>query len=163
MSSKEILSLIEQFETAFDTYWQILQKNNKEVLSQLRSTWRSMQAEQKEGETRKEKISAQNSELTELRTKSEEMDSQIEGLKEKKDELNSKISELTASLETTINDFKTPSFELDGLETKLAAVNDKINSKEAEKTSLDQKTVENENREMEIKNSYQKKMGDTDQ
>ena len=158
MSSKEILSLIEQFETAFDTYWQILQKNNEEVLSQLRSTWRSMQAEQKEDEIRKEKISAQNSELTELRTKSEEMDSQIEGLKEKKEELDSKISELTTSLETTINDLKTPSFELDGLETKLIAVNEKINTKEAEKTSLDQKTVENENREMEIKNSYQKKM-----
>ncbi|KKN47867.1 hypothetical protein LCGC14_0658450 [marine sediment metagenome] len=158
MSSQEILSLIEQFETAFDTYWQILQKNNEEVLSQLRSTWRSMQAEQKENEILKEKISAQNSELTELRTKSEEMDTTIEGLKEKKEELNSKISELTASLETTINDLKTPSFELDGLETKFIAVNEKINAKEAEKTSLDQKTVENENREMEIKNSYQKKM-----
>jgi len=158
MSSQEILSLIEQFETAFDTYWQILQKNNEEVLSQLRSTWRSMQAEQKENEILKEKISAQNSELTELRTKSEEMDTTIEGLKEKKEELNSKISELTTSLETTINDLKTPSFELDGLETKFIAVNEKINAKEAEKTSLDQKTVENENREMEIKNSYQKKM-----
>jgi len=160
MSSQEVLSLIEQFETAFDTYWQILQKNNEEVLSQLRSTWRSMQAEQKETEIRKEKISAQNSELTELRTKSEEMDTTIEGLKEKKEELNSKISELTTSLETTINDLKTPSFELDGLETKLTAVNDKINAKEAEKTSMDQKTVENENREMEIKDSYQKKMDD---
>ena len=50
MSSQEILSLIEQFETAFDTFWQVFQKNNEEVLSQLRSAWRSMQAEQKEGE-----------------------------------------------------------------------------------------------------------------
>ena len=162
MSSQEILSLIEQFETAFDTYWQILQKNNEEVLSQLRSTWRSMQAEQKEGEIRKEKISAQNSELTELRTKSEEMDTMIEGLKEKKEELTSKISELTTSLESTINDLKTPSFELDGLETKFIAVNEKINAKEAEKTSLDQKTVENENREMEIKSSNQKRMDELD-
>lgn len=162
MSSQEVLSLIEQFETAFDTYWQILQKNNEEVLSQLSSTWRSMQAEQKEGEIRKEKISAQNSELTELRTKSEEMDTMIEGLKEKKEELTSKISELTTSLESTINDLKTPSFELDGLETKFIAVNEKINAKEAEKTSLDQKTVENENREMEIKSSNQKRMDELD-
>ncbi|KKK40149.1 hypothetical protein LCGC14_0781620 [marine sediment metagenome] len=162
MSSQEVLSLIEQFETAFDTYWQILQKNNEEVLSQLSSTWRSMQAEQKECEIRKEKISAQNSELTELRTKSEEMDTMIEGLKEKKEELTSKISELTTSLESTINDLKTPSFELDGLETKFIAVNEKINAKEAEKTSLDQKTVENENREMEIKSSNQKRMDELD-
>ena len=61
MSSQEILSLIEQFETAFDTYWQVLQRNNEEVLSQLKEAWRTMQAEQKEGETIKEKLSAQNS------------------------------------------------------------------------------------------------------
>lgn len=160
MSSQEILSLIEQFETAFDTYWQVLQRNNEEVLSQLKSAWRSMQTEQKEGETIKEKLSAQNSELTDLRTKSEELDKTIEGLKAKKDELTSKISELTNTLETTINDLKTPQFELDSLLGKLDAVNEKIAAKDSEKTSLDQKKVENENREVELRDSHQKKMDD---
>jgi chromosome segregation ATPase len=162
MSSKEILSLIEQFETAFDTFWQVLQKNNEEVLSHLKSAWRTMQAEQKEGETIKEKVSTQNSELTELRTKSEELDRTIEGLKVKKDELTTKISELTSSQETSINDLKGPQFELENLEGKLTAVNDKIIAKDSEKTTLDQKTVENENREIELTETYQKKMDDAE-
>ena len=158
MGSQEILALIEQFETAYDTYWQVLQKHNEEVLSQLREAWRFMQAEQKEEESIKAKLSAQNSELTELRTKSEELDRSIEGLKAKKDELTSKISELTNNLETSVNDLKKPAFELTQLEEKLASVNEKITVKEQEKTSLDQKTVENQNREVELKNAYQKKM-----
>ncbi|MHA2281105.1 MAG: hypothetical protein ACXAC5_09665 [Promethearchaeota archaeon] len=158
MSSQEILSLIEQFETAFDTYWQVLQKNNEEVLSQLKSAWRTMQAEQKEGETIKEKLSMQNSELTELRTKSEELDRTLEGLKTKKDEITTKISELTTNLETSINNLKGPQFELENLEGKLTTVNDKITAKDSEKTVLDQKTVENENREIELKETHQKKM-----
>jgi chromosome segregation ATPase len=158
MGSQEILALIEQFETAYDTYWQVLQKHNEEVLSQLREAWRFMQAEQKEEESIKEKLSVQNSELTELRTKSEELDRTIEGLKAKKDELSSKISELTSNLETSVNDLKKPAFELTQLEEKLASVNEKITGKEQEKTILDQKTVENENREVELKNTFQKKM-----
>ena len=158
MSSQEILALIEQFETAYDTYWQVLQKHNEEVLSQLREAWRFMQAEQKEEDTIKDRLSAQNSELTELRTKSEELDNSMAGMNAKKDELTSKISELTNTLETSVNDLKKPGFELTQLEEKLSAVNEKITSKEEEKTVLDQKTVENENREIELKNSYQKKM-----
>ncbi len=160
MSSKEILSNIEQFETAFDTYWQLLQKNNEEVLAQLRSAWKSMQAEQKETDTINENLSTQNSELTELRTKSEELDKIIEGLKTKKDELTSKISELGTTLETTIHDSKTPEFELTNLEEKLANVNEKIIAKDSEKTSLDQKKVENENREKELNDNYSGKMGE---
>ena len=158
MGSQEILALIEQFETAYDTYWQVLQKHNEDVLSQLREAWRYMQAEQKEEEGIKEKLSTQNSELTELRTKSEELDRTIEGLKTKKDELNSKIAELTNTLETSVNDLKKPAFELTQLEEKLGAVNEKITVKEVEKTTLDQKTIENENREVELNNTYQKKM-----
>ncbi|MFW9901669.1 MAG: hypothetical protein ACFFDY_10300 [Candidatus Thorarchaeota archaeon] len=158
MSSQDILALIEQFETAYDTYWQILQKHNEDVLSHLREAWRFMQAEQKEEESIKEKLTAQNSELTELRTKSEELDNTIDGLKAKKEELTSKISELTNTLETIVNDLKKPAFELTQLEDKLSAVNEKITTKEEEKTTLDQKTVENENREQELKNSFQKKM-----
>ncbi len=160
MGSQEILALIEQFETAYDTYWQVLQKHNEEVLSQLREACRYMQAEQKEEEGIKEKLSAQNSELTELRTKSEELDSNIEGLKTKKDELTSKISELTNTLETSVNDLKKPAFELTQLDDKLSVVNEKITAKEEDKTVMDQKTVDNENREMELKNTYQKKMDD---
>ena len=158
MGSQEILALIEQFETAYDTYWQVLQKHNEEVLSQLREAWRFMQAEQKEEESIKEKLSAQNSELTELRTKSEELDRTIEGLKAKKDELTTKISELTNNLETSVNDLKKPAFELTQLEEKLASINEKITGKEQEKTVLDQKTVENENREVELNNTYQIRM-----
>ena len=160
MGTKEILALIEQFETAYDTYWQVLQKHNEEVLSQLKEAWRFMQAEQKEEENIKEKLSAQNSELTEIRTKSEELDTTINGLKAKKDELTSKISELTNTLETNINELKKPAFELTQLEDKLATVNEKITSKEEEKTILDQKTVDNENRETDLRNAYQKKMDD---
>lgn len=158
MSTQGILSLIEQFETAYDTYWQVLQKHNEDVLSQLREAWRFMQAEQKEGEKIKEKLSVQNSELTELRTKSEELDKTIEGHKSKKDELNSKISELTNTLETSVNDLKKPAFEFTQLEEKLSSVNEKITSREGEKTSLDQKTIENENREIELQGTYQKKI-----
>ncbi len=158
MGSKEILTLIEQFETAYDTYWQILQNHNEEVLSQLKEAWRFMQAEQKEEETIKEKLSIQNSELTELRTKSEELDRTIDGLKAKKDEFSSKISELTNTFETIVSDLKKPAFELTQLEEKLASINERITLKEEEKILMDQKTVENENREVELKNSYQKKM-----
>ena len=158
MSSQEILALIEQFETAYDTYWQVLQKHNEEVLSQLREAWRFMQAEQKEEDTTKDRLSAQNSELTELRTKSEELDNTMAGLNSKKDELTSKISELTNTLETSVNDLKKPGFELTQLDDKLSSVNEKITSKEEGKSILDQKTVENENREIELNNSYQKKM-----
>jgi len=158
MSSQEILALIEQFETAYDTYWQVLQKHNEEVLSQLREAWRFMQAEQKEEDTIKDRLSAQNSELTELRTKSEELDNTMAGLNSKKDELTSKISELTNTLETSVNDLKKPGFELTQLDDKLSLVNEKITSKEEGKTVLDQKTIENENREIELNNSYQKKM-----
>jgi chromosome segregation ATPase len=162
MGSQEILALIEQFETAYDTYWQVLQKDNEEVLSMLKEAWRFMQAEQKEEESIKEKLSAQNSELTELRTKSDELDRIIDGLKTKKDELTSKISELTYTLETSVNDLKKPTFELTQLEDKLNSVNEKIVGKEEEKTILDQKTVENENREVELRNSYQKKLDEVE-
>jgi len=158
MGSQGILALIEQFETAYDTYWQVLQKHNEEVLSQLREAWRFMQAEQKEEEHVKDRLSAQNSELTDLRTKSEEFDRTIEGLKAKKDELNAKISELTNTLETSVNDLKKPAFELTQLDDKLGAVNDKITSKDEEKTILDQKTIENENREVELRNTHEKKI-----
>ncbi|MHA2390997.1 MAG: hypothetical protein ACXAEX_03435 [Promethearchaeota archaeon] len=160
MSSKEILAFIEQFETAYDTYWQVLQKHNEDVLGQLKEAWRSMQAEQKEGETIKERLSAQNSELTELRTKSEELDTTINGQKMKKEELTTKISELNNNLETIVNDLKAPQFELNNLIEKLNTINEKIIAKETDKTSLDQKTVENENREVDLKNTYQKKMNE---
>ena len=158
MNSQDILALIEQFETAYDTYWQVLQKHNEDVLSHLREAWRFMQTEQREEESIKEKLTAQNSELTELRTKSEELDSTIDGLKAKKEALTSKISELINTLETIVNDLKKPAFELTQLEDKSSTVNEKITTKEEEKTTLDQKTVENENRELELKNSFQKKM-----
>jgi len=158
MSSKEIMAFIEQLETAYDTYWQVLQKHNEDVLNQLKEAWKSMQAEQKEVDILNEKLAVQNSELTELRTKSEDMDTTIASLKEKKDELSSKITELSGTLETSVHDLKAPQFEFENLTGKLDGINEKISTKENDKTSLDLKTVENENREVEMKDSYQKKI-----
>ena len=160
MSSKEILGLIEQFETAFDTYQQLLKKNSDDLLQNLSTTWKQMKTLQTENEKLMETIREQNSEITSLRTESEGLDKQLEELKAKKDELNSKITELTTTLETTTNDLKKPEFELETLTSKLASVNEQITSKESEKTTLDQKKVDNETRESDLKTDYGNKMNE---
>jgi chromosome segregation ATPase len=160
MSAKEILTLIEQFETAFDTYQQLLKKNSEEIIQNLSTTWKQMKLIQAENEKLKEKIREQNSEITGLRTESEGLDKKLEELKVKKDDLTSKITELTTSLETTTNDLKKPEFELETLTSKLDSVNEQITGKESEKTTLDQRKVDNETRESDLKADYAKKMED---
>ncbi|MFX0073277.1 MAG: hypothetical protein ACFFAO_19530 [Candidatus Hermodarchaeota archaeon] len=160
MSSKEILGLIEQFETAFDTYQQLLKKNSEDLLQNLSTTWKQMKTLQEENEKLMETIREQNSEITSLRTESEGLDKQLEELKTKKDELNSKITELTTTLETTTNDLKKPEFELETLTSKLTSVNEQISSKESEKTTLDQKKVDNETREGDLKTDYGNRMNE---
>ena len=156
MSSKEILSLIEQFESYFDTYHQSLKKNNEEIIQNLSLTWKNMQSEQKEIEKLEDTIRQQNSEITELNIKFEELDKKIEGLKTKREELTSKISELNKDLEIVIDELKKPKFELDNLTSKLDSINEKIAVKESEKTKLDQQKLDNERRENELKANFSK-------
>ncbi len=68
MSSKEILSFIEQFETAFDTYSQQMQKNNDAIIQNLSKAWKKMKTVQAENEKLIEKTREQNSEITGLKT-----------------------------------------------------------------------------------------------
>jgi chromosome segregation ATPase len=158
MSSKEILSIIEQFESTFDTYQQLLKKNNEDVLQNLSTAWKQMKIVQTENEKLVEKIREQNSEITALKTETEGLDKQVEEFKTKKDDLLTKITELNNSLEKTNNDLKTPQFELETLISKLTSVNESITAKETEKTTLDQKKVDNENKESDLKLDYTKKM-----
>jgi len=158
MSSKEILSIIEQFESAFDTYQQHLKKNNEEILQNLSTAWKQMKVVQTENEKLTEKIREQNSEMTAVKTENEGLDKQFEEFKAKKDDLLAKITELNNTLGKTNNDLKTPQFELETLISKLTSMNERITTKETEKTNLDQKKVDNENKESDLKLEYAKKM-----
>ena len=84
-TSKEVLSLIEQFENIFDTYQQTLKKNSDEIIQNLSSIWKNMKTEQEEITKLEETIRTQNSELTELKTKAAELDKKIETLKSTKE------------------------------------------------------------------------------
>lgn len=162
MSAKDILALIEQFETQFDTYHQLLNKHGEDIVQNLSNTWKSMKTVQAENEKLLENIQEQNSEITSQGTESEGLDKKLEDLKAKKDELTSKITELTTTLETTTNDLKKPQFELETLTSKLDSVNEQITGKESEKTTLDQKKVDNESRESDLKAGYANKMAELD-
>lgn len=156
MRSKEILALIEQFEGAFDTYQQSLQKNNEEIIQHLSLTWKNMQSEQKEIEKLEDTIHKQNSEITELKIKSEELDKKIIEKKAKRDELTTKITELNKDLEIATDELKQPQFELENLVSKIDSLNEKITTKESEKTKLDQIKLDNEQRENELKTTFSK-------
>jgi chromosome segregation ATPase len=154
VSAKDILALIEQFESAFDSYNQLLKKNSEEIIQNLSNTWKSMKTLEAENEKLKEKIREQNSEITSLRTESEGLDKKLEDLKATKDELSSKITELTTTLETTTNDLKKPEFELETLTSKLNSINEQITAKETEKTTLDQEKEINESKQMSFFTSF---------
>ncbi len=160
MSSKEILALIEQFETAFDTYQQYLQNNSNDIIQNLSTAWKKIKLVQAENEKLKEKVREQNSEITGLKTECEGLDKILNESKAKKDELSLKINELTTTLESTTNDLKTPEFELETLISKLDSVNEQITAKESEKTTLDQKKIDNEHKELDMRDEYEKKMAD---
>jgi chromosome segregation ATPase len=162
MSSKEILSLIEQFETAFDTFHQLLNKNSDSIIKDLSNAWKKMKTVQAENEKLLEKIREQNSEITGLKTESEGVEKKLNETKEKKDELSSKITELSTALETTANDMKKPEFELETLISKVNSINEQITTKESEKTTLDQKKVDNEHLEQNMKDDYTKRMAELD-
>ncbi len=160
---KEILGLVEQFETVFDSFYQAIESNSKDILQSLSEIWKNVKAEQIEIEKLDELLRQQNLELMELRTKAEELDKKIEIPRAKKDDLISKITELKTTLEKAVNDKKTPQFELDNLKSKLNSVNEKVSMKENEKMRLDQKKIDNENREAELKASFsEEKMDELD-
>ncbi|GAG10263.1 unnamed protein product, partial [marine sediment metagenome] len=110
-----------------------------------------------------EKIEIQNNELTELKTKSDDLEKKMDVLKSSKNDLLAKSSELQKSLEQISDDLKGPKLELEDLQSKLKIVNDKIVTKETDNNLLDQKKIDNENRERHLRTEYtEDKMKDLD-
>jgi len=151
---KDVLVLIEQFEAAFDTFRQSLKTNNDEILQNLASTWKKLKTEQVELNDLENLIREQNSELTELKSKLDEINRKFEIPQQKNNELSSKITELKTELEKVADDAKQPKLELENLNSKLRTINEKLALKEAENTTLEQKKIENENKEAELKANF---------
>jgi chromosome segregation ATPase len=108
-------------------------------------------------------IEIQNNELTELNTKSEDLAKKNDVLKSSKNGLQAKASELKKSIEQISDDLKGPKLELEDLLSKLKIINDKIVSKENDNNVLDQKKIDNENRESHLRTEYSEdKMKDLD-
>ena len=159
----DILGTIEQLEKYFDEYLQAIKKNSDNIIQNLSLTWKKMQLEQEDVKKLEEKIEIQNNELTELNTKSDDLAKQIEVLKSSKNGLQAKTSELQKSIEQISDDLKGPKLELEDLQSKLKFINNKIVSKEEDNNLLDQKKIDNENREKHLRTEYsEEKMKDLD-
>ncbi|MHA1670217.1 MAG: hypothetical protein ACTSV5_06510 [Promethearchaeota archaeon] len=158
---KDVLGLIEQLESTFDEYLQSSKKNTDEILKNLGNSWKNLKLEQVEIKKIEENIESQKSSLTELKIKLEEIDKKVDGLKANKEEFTSKITELMNTLERLQSDLKGPKMELNDVTSKLNSINDKIIVKESEKNALEQKKINNENKESRIKTMYtEEKMQD---
>ncbi|MBA7542711.1 hypothetical protein ES705_35035 [subsurface metagenome] len=163
-SLKDILGSIEQLEKFFDEYQQAFQKNSENIIQNLSSTWKLMKLEHDDLQKIENNIEIQKNELTGLKIKSDDLNKKIESLKSTKDESLSKVSELKGTLERINDDLKTPKVELENLLSKLNTINEKIASKELEKSQIDQKKIDNENRENQLKTTYsEQKMEDLNQ
>jgi len=159
----DILGTIEQLEKYFDEYQQSLKKNSEKIIQNLSLTWKKMQLELEDVKKLEEATEVQNNELTELNTKSDDLAKKIEVLKSSKNGLQAKTSELQKSIEQISDELKGPKLELEGLQSKLKIFNDKIVSKESDNKLLDQKKIDNENRERHLRTEYSKeKMKDLD-
>jgi len=159
----DILGTIEQLEKYFDEYQQSLQKNCENIIQNLSLTWKKMQLEHEDVKKLEEKIKIQNNELTELNTKSDDLEKRMEVLKASKKDLQAKNLELQKTLEQLSGDLKGPKLEHEDLLSKLKIVNDKIVSKENDNNILDQKKIDNENRERHLRTEYsEEKMKDLD-
>ncbi len=156
MSSKlqDILGSIEQLEKYFDEYQQTIQKNSENIIQNLSLTWKRMKKEQFNIQILEEKIETQNSELTELKTKSEDLDKKIENLKSSKNNLQLKLTEAKGSFEQVKDALKAPKLELENLLSKLNSVNEKIALKESDNSQLDQKKIDYENNEKQLRTMY---------
>lgn len=154
MSLIDILGSIEQLEKYFDEYQQALKKNSENIIQNLSSTWKLMKLEHKYLQKIENNLEIQKNDLTGLKIKSADLNKKIESLKSTRDESLSKVSELKGTLERINDDLKTPKVELENLLSKLNTINEKIASKELEKSQLDQKKIDNENRENQLKTMY---------
>ena len=160
---KEVFELIETLEKSLDGYQQFFQKTHETLTQDLGTAWKRMKDEQKEIEDFEAVVRSQNSELTELKLKSDELDKKLDELQKIKSELTSKISELKSSLEKVDDELKAPQLELENLISKLNSLNQKITSKEDEKSAMDQKKLDYQNRENYLTTTYtQEKMADLD-
>jgi len=160
---KDILGSIEQLEKYFDEYQQTIQKNSENIIQNLSLTWKRMKLEQYSIKILEEKIEVQNGELTELKIKSEDLDKKLENLKSSKNDLQLKVTEAQDSLEQVKDNLKAPKLELENLLSKLNSVNEKIATKENENSQLEQKKIENENREKQLRTMYtEEKMQELD-
>ena len=160
---KDILGSIEQLEKYYDEYQQTIQKNSENIIQNLSLTWKRMKLEQEDIKKLEETIDIQNNELTELKIKSEDLDKKLEILKSTKNDLQTKVTEAKDSLEQVDDALKAPKLELETLLSKLNSVNEKIASKEQENSQLEQKKINNENREKQLRTMYTKdKMQDLD-
>jgi len=158
---KDVLGLIEQLESTFDGYLQSFKKNTDEILNNIGNAWKNLKLEQEEIIKIDENIETQKSVLTELKIKLEEIDKKVDGLKANKEELTSKITELTNTLNRLQSDLEAPKMELNDIVSKLNSINDKITAKESEKNALEQKKIDNENKESQLKTLYtEEKMQD---
>lgn len=156
MSSKlqDILGSIEQLEKYFDEYQQNIQKNSENIIQNLSLTWKRMKKEQFNIKILEEKIETQNNELTELKTKSEDLDKKIENLKSSKNNLQLKLTEVKGSFEQIKDTLKAPKLELEDLLSKLNSMNEKIALKESDNSQLDQKKIDYENSEKQLRTMY---------
>ncbi len=151
---KDILGTIEQLEQYFDEYTESLKKNNENIIQNLTLTWKKMQLELEDIKKLEERIEVQNNELTELNTKSDDLEKKIDVLKTSKNDLKAKTSELQKSIEQIGDDLKGPTLEHEDLQSKLKSINDKIVTKENDNNALDQKKIDNENREKHLRTEY---------
>ncbi|NVM16837.1 MAG: hypothetical protein HWN80_03920 [Candidatus Lokiarchaeota archaeon] len=159
----DILGSIEQLEKYFDEYQQTIQKNGELIVQNLKLTWKKMKLEQYNIKILEEKIETQNSELTGLEIKSEDLIKKLENLKSSKNDLQSKVTEAKGSFERVKDALKSPKIELENLLSKLNSVNEKIALKESDNSQLDQKKIDNENREKQLRTMYtEEKMQDLD-
>jgi chromosome segregation ATPase len=160
---KDILGSIEQLEKYFDEYQQTIQKNSENIIQNLSLTWKRMKKEEYAIKILEEKIEVQNNELTELKIKSEDLDKKLENLKSSKNDLQSKATEAKDSFEQIKDALKTPTLELENLLSKLNSINGKITTKEHDNSQLDQKKIDNENREKQLRTLYtEEKMQELD-
>ena len=151
---RDILGEIEKLETTFDEFQQAVQKSKDNILQNLSQTWKKLKEEQEESTKLETNIDAQNSDLTELNMKVSDLDKKIAELSLSKEENQMKVSELNQNLEKLSDELKTPTIELETIMSKLTSLNEKISSKETEKAELDQKKIDNENREKQLNTLY---------
>jgi len=161
---KDVLGLIEQLESTFDEYIQSFKKNTDEIFSNIGNSWKSLKLEQEEINKIDGNIEKQKSILTDLTIKLEEVDNKVKALKADKEELTLKITELTNTLNRLQSDLEAPKMELNDINSKLNSINEKIGLKESEKNILEQKKIDNQNKEVQLKSMYtEEKMQDLNQ